>query len=106
MMFLAWRRLVNQCVFRHSSRSLPLKLSTCPFCIGFPVQISEITPLLKRQKTTWSACRCRDFPDGEVPQLWLRSIPVANKHAGLLELFKDAQEGTLTGSTFSASFRP
>jgi hypothetical protein len=23
-------------VFKHSSRSLPLKLSTCPFCIGRP----------------------------------------------------------------------
>jgi putative ABC transport system permease protein len=26
----------NQCAFRHSSRSRPWKLSTCPFCIGLP----------------------------------------------------------------------
>ena len=29
----------NQCAFRHSSRSLPWKLSTWPFCIGLPGSI-------------------------------------------------------------------
>jgi transposase InsO family protein len=29
-------RVRNQLVLRHSSRSRPLKLSTCPFCIGLP----------------------------------------------------------------------
>ena len=29
-------RLRNQLVFRHSSRTQPLKLSICPFCMGLP----------------------------------------------------------------------
>jgi hypothetical protein len=36
---MIWRaslRLANKCSLRHSSRSLPLKLSTNPFCIGLP----------------------------------------------------------------------
>lgn len=33
---LASASVSNQFAFRHSSRNLPLKLSTCPFCIGRP----------------------------------------------------------------------
>ncbi len=29
-------RAENQFAFKHSSRTLPWKLSTCPFCIGLP----------------------------------------------------------------------
>lgn len=32
----AWARLRNSVSFKNSSRILPLKLSTKPFCIGFP----------------------------------------------------------------------
>jgi hypothetical protein len=33
---LASNRFQNQLVFRHSSRSFPLKLSMPPFCVGLP----------------------------------------------------------------------
>jgi hypothetical protein len=36
MITLASRRLWNASMFRHSSRSRPLKLSTIPFCHGEP----------------------------------------------------------------------
>jgi len=39
---LASTRLRNQLAFKHSSRSLPLKLSTCPFCIGRPVDVRTL----------------------------------------------------------------
>ena len=34
--FLASKRFQNQLVFKHSSRSFPLKLSMPPFCVGLP----------------------------------------------------------------------
>ena len=45
----------NQCSFRHSSRNLPLKLSTYAFCVGLPASISRSS--MPRSYAHWSRAR-------------------------------------------------